>query len=177
VKRTNNDLTTPPELVDVLHRFGTLALDPCSNPWSEVDALIRLSRHAGDDGLRAQWARLVRALSLEYSDPFAYVNPPYGHGPPPPGRKRGAPLMPAWARKIVLEASRGLETIALAPHDQSTDWWRVMRKPAAARIDFDKRIKFGGGRGQGKIRSALFYYGPRRYLFAHHFERFGELTL
>lgn len=164
--RTNNDLTTPVELVAELHRFGTLALDPCSNPWSDVDALVAVSAHRGECGLAADWVALIASVAHPHEDPFAFVNPPYGRG-----------HLGKWADKCVYEYTRGAEIIVLPPNDISTGWWRTLRGAARARVDFDRRLKFGGGDGAGKIRSSLFYFGPRPYLFAHVFAHHGQLTL
>jgi hypothetical protein len=50
---------------------------------------------------------------------------------------------------------------------------------AAMRLWCDRaRVIFeGGAHGTGQIRSCLFYFGPRRFLFAHVFEAIGEITV
>ena len=59
---------TPPKYVKAVRKVfgGRIALDPCSNEWSIVNAETeyRLPEH---DGLRESW-----------DFPTIYVNPPYG---------------------------------------------------------------------------------------------------
>src|SRR5690606_21463454 len=133
---------------------------PCSNPWSIVPARIALDGSPGRDGLAADWAALA-------GDSVVYVNPPYGRG-----------HMPRWAEKIALEASRGVEAVALVKSDHSTDWWRVLMAAADARCELDERVQFlGGQHSAGTFPSTVFYLGHRPYRFAEVFEVSGHVEI
>jgi hypothetical protein len=174
-ERVKNDLGTPESFLAYVRRFDRIALDPCSNAWSLVRATIALSLDDGRDGLCESWTYLMRKVKG-----IVFVNPPYGHADPEPGsdKKHGGPLLLPWSQKIRDEGKAGAEIISLVPHDQSTEWWRVLRTSCTARVDLDKRLAFEGGKhGAGQIRNAVFYHGPRPYLFAHHFAELGEVHL
>lgn len=139
---------TGPELVRLLHRFGRVELDPCSNRWSTVNARVELSR----GGLHAtSW--LHRAPGLAKHGHFAYVNSPYGNE------------LGNWAARCVLERQvSGIEILQLAPARVDTRWWRKTTEASASngfwrgRLRFWKRGKPGDG---AFFPSALIYYGDR----------------
>lgn len=168
VDRTNQDHNTPPEWVAVVRELASvlsqhgmgpgyagcpIALDPCSNPWSRVGALVELSLHAGDNGLEASWAELSRG-GLTYSNPV-YEN------------------ITPWVRKANDEAEDGAEVAMLVPGDDSTAWSRFAKSTCDAYAD-PPRIAFVGAGGNGAKQPSRFYYwGAGRWLFAHVFEQAG----
>lgn len=161
-ERQNDDLGTPKWIVDLVEQMGPIALDPCSNPWSLVRAKLRLSADNGDDGLAERWFDLLSRKGLCGS---IFVNPVYSKPLP-------------WTKRIVEAADDGCEVFALMKLDPSTEWSRVLRSRPRAVCDFDKRIKFEGGKfNSGAMASTMVYYGPRPYLFCHTFQDFGEVSV
>lgn len=151
---TKQDLCTPQWLLDAVDAFGRIALDPCGNPWSNVPALRRLSRHAGDDGLTALWPSGV--------DGLVYCNPPYNR-------------MPLWVDKCIAEASSGSEIILLCNLDPSVGWFARLWESADAMVALDARVKFRlpGYKTGARAPSLLTYFGPHTRGFADHFGSHG----
>ena len=91
---------TPPKYVDAVRKvFGkAIALDPCSNQWSIVQAEIeyRLPEH---DGLRESW---------DY--PTIYVNPPYGSD-----KQRGTTIKHWLYKCAYAHKNHGSDVLALVP--------------------------------------------------------------
>lgn len=166
--RTKKDFCTPDHVLKPIWALGPIVLDPCSNPWSSVGAAVELSAHRGDDGLQVDWDALVlsKMPSLD-SGGLVFVNPPYGRG-----------CLPVWTRKVLEEARRGVEIVALVPASLDTSWWSFANSTLDARCDWRGRIAFEGGEhGSGQFASSMLYWGPRRYLFAHLFEPHGEIRV
>ena len=160
-ERTNNDLNTPEEIVELVRMVAPIALDPCSNPWSKVKA--RRAYDEEEDGFFRDWVEEIR----EAGGGLAYVNPPYGPG-----------LLLPWAIKITTEARRGAEIISLVPGSHDTQWFNHKLEHANALCNWRGRISFdGGGHGAGKFASTLFYFGPNPYLFAHIFQHKGDVRV
>jgi hypothetical protein len=159
LERTNDDLGTPRWFVDILRQLGTIDLDPCSNPWSTVGALIEISAHRGGNGLKRSWAEFLTRGSR------VFVNPPYSNPKP-------------WCERIVEAADADLEIVALLKLDPSTEWARMIAARRDAKCDFDRRISFDGGKhSAGKMASTAAYFGPRPYLFCHLFQGHGEVRV
>jgi hypothetical protein len=172
LERGTNDLGTPKWLLDRVRALGPIVFDPCSNPWSNVDALFSASAHDGEDGLSISWREVIDTLGPG----LVYANPPYGNGPPEEGKKKGRPLLPAWSSKIVEEAQAACEIITCVPLAPDTAWWRAQRDACNAHCAIERRVAFeGGAHGTGQIRSSVFYFGPQRFLFCHVFEDVGEV--
>jgi hypothetical protein len=140
---------TPPDVCALLHAFGNVALDPCSNAYSMVRAGVELRR----GGLHAMaWAE--RAPKL-HTDPraFAYVNSPYGAA------------LPRWTARIVLEHREcGIEVVQLMPARIETRWFRAARDGASSIGIVRGRLRFwrrGKQRHPAFFPSALLYYGSR----------------
>ncbi|HEY0838856.1 MAG TPA: DNA N-6-adenine-methyltransferase [Vulgatibacter sp.] len=164
-QRTNNDLCTPAVVLDLVRQLGRIALDPCSNPWSEVGAGMTLDgTMLEEDGLLADWGECVKMGG----GGLVFVNPPYGRGE-----------LPKWADKIASEARvDDLEIVALVPASTDTRWWDVLRREATAIAYWCGRLKFGGGdHGAGTFGSAAFYFGKRRFLFAHLFDPHADVRV
>ena len=155
-ERTTNDLNTPEWLWSkIIGALGYIALDPCSNEWSTVPSACRYDGvHV--DGLTAPWG----------SGPV-FVNPPYGRGH----------LRP-WASKVVAEAANGCEIVLLVPCSPDTAWWQSCLHSVRCIAYLNKRVAFGGGKhGSGEFASALLYFGPRPYAFAHEFANVADIRL
>jgi len=153
---------TPPAIGDLLHRFGFLALDPCSNRWSLLCAALNLcGKRKSDNGLEADWATLaVQSDGRSDEDGtrrgFVFVNPPYGRA------------LLAWAAKVVREARRGVEVISLTAARHDTAWWRLLFGSASAVAYVRGRIRFykrGKQQQPAFFPSALLYFGdnPERF--------------
>lgn len=117
-QRTKEDHNTPDWVLDLVRAYGPIDLDPCSNPWSRVNAGVSISRHAGDDGLSVAWSGSV------------FVNPPYSRG-----------VISAWVEKAIRERENyravGVEVLMLIPATPDTKWfvraWQTMRMSRCTR--------------------------------------------
>jgi hypothetical protein len=163
----NKDWCTPPKYVDAIREFfnGEIALDPCSNRYSIVNASTEYSlpKH---DGLRESW-----------NSPTIYVNPPYGLD-----RKHGTSIK-HWLRRCE-EANRlhGSEVIALVPVATNTGHWKkyVYGKAVAICFLYDTRLRFlvngkDGGKG-APMSCALIYWGNNYQHFFESFLKFGAVV-
>jgi hypothetical protein len=160
----SDSLCTPEHLLAPVRAMGVIALDPCSNPQSTVRALCSLSLERGDDGLQTDWSV---AIEMGCIPGLVFMNCPYSRG-----------HLRKWTAKVVEEAARGCEVISLLPTDPTTKWWATINDSCSARCLVRERVGFvGGAHATGTIRSTFFYHGPRRYLFAHHFEALGEISV
>lgn len=150
VERTKQDHNTPESVLEVVRRLDVIGLDPCSNPWSTVGADAFVAAHDGGDGLAVPW----------HIFGLTFVNPPYARG-----------QIIRWVRKAEQEAAEGAEILMLVPCSPETQWSRTAEDSCDAHGDWEARIAFIGAGGPGaKQPSRLFYWGPRRFLFAHVFE-------
>jgi len=127
---------------------GTIALDPCSNCYSLVNANIeyRLPDH---DGLKESW-----------NYPTVYVNPPYGAD-----RQRGTTIK-HWFRKCAAAREQyGSEVLALVPVATNTKHWKdfVFGVADAVAFLYDTRLRFlVNGKDEGKgapMSCAMVYWG------------------
>lgn len=155
---------TPPKYVRAVREVfgGTIALDPCSNPHSVVNAEIeyRLPEH---DGLRSSWD--FRTI---------YVNPPYGAD-----RQRGTTIKD-WLRRCALarEGHRA-EVLALIPVATNTKHWKdyVWGVADAVAFLYDTRLRFlvdGKDEGKGAPMScAMVYWGEHVSRFEEVFSPYG----
>jgi hypothetical protein len=135
----NKDWGTPQKYIDAIMAFfgGDINLDPCSNSYSIVGAVVRYALPE-TDGLRAAW-----------NYPTIYVNPPYGAD-----REHGTTIKD-WLFKC--EESHRLfhsEVIALIPVATNTNHWKqyIYGKATAICFLYDTRLKFlvngqNGGKG------------------------------
>lgn len=140
---------TPAEYVHAVRQvLGEVALDPCSNRFSIVNATTEY-RLPEIDGLAASW-----------DFPTIYVNPPYGAD-----RERGTTIRD-WLRRCA-EARRqhGANIIALVPVATNTSHWKnyVWNAANAVAFLYDTRLKFlvngqTGGKG-APMSCAMVYWG------------------
>jgi hypothetical protein len=162
---TTKDWCTPPEIVASTRAVfgGAIALDPCSNVFSlvEADVEYRLPEH---DGLVESW-----------DFPTIYVNPPYGSD-----AGRGTRIA-HWFERVHEAADRGSEVIMLVPVATNTGHWKRHVYSVASAICFlyAPRLRFyinGVEDPKGAPMScAVIYYGTDVAAFAAEFQRHGAV--
>lgn len=158
---------TPPKYVAVIRQFfsGEIALDPCSNEYSIINAGVEYSL-PNADGLTANW-----------NFPTIYVNPPYGSD-----RQRGTTIKD-WLRKCSEACDKhGAEVLALVPVATNTRHWKQYVFGAATAISFlyDTRLRFlvdgqDGGKG-APMSCAMIYWGRNYERFERLFLKFGAVV-
>jgi hypothetical protein len=163
----NKDWCTPHNYVKAVRDFfgGTVALDPCSNQYSVVQAMLEYvqPRH---NGLLESW---------DY--PTIYVNPPYG------ADRVARTTIKNWLRKCAeAHAQYGSEVLALVPVATNTAHWKLYVFDAATAVAFlyDTRLKFlvngeGGGKG-APMSCAMVYWGKHYHRFLETFTTFGAVV-
>ena len=149
---------TPPKYADAIREFfgGTIALDPCSNCHSIVQATVEYSL-PDVDGLCASW-----------DHPTIFVNPPYGSD-----RERGTRIKDWLQRCAEAHSRHSAEVLALVPVATNTRHWKDYVFSAATGITFlyDTRLRFlvnGKNGGKGAPMSCAMVYAcnmsaSRRY--------------
>lgn len=154
---------SPTNLLDCVYEVNDVALDPCSNKLSVVQAK-RAILPDDRDGLNASWATEVH----EVGGGLVYVNPPYGR------------QAKAWVQKAVIESARGSEIILLVGARTETKWFQDWLFATAHAICFWKgRLTFIDGTGQGRSNPAFFpsavaYWGPQPEHFIRVFSAKGR---
>ena len=138
------DWNTPANVIEKIRAFAPIGLDPCSNVTSKVGA--KVSWLSG--GLEVSWT--------DYG--LVYVNPPYGRA------------LKEWAFKIIDEAHKGAEIIALVPARTDTKWFQSLFTECSNVCFWKGRITFEGAPYPAPFPSALFYFGEDT-----RFERIFEL--
>lgn len=158
---------TPRKYVDAIRDFfgGEIALDPCSNEHSIVNAVLEY-RLPHSDGLAESW-----------NAPTVFVNPPYGRD-----RGRGTGIRD-WLRKChEAHWQHDAEVLALVPVATNTRHWKDFVFGAADGVAFlyDTRLRFlENGRDGGKgapMSCAMIYWGSRYERFERVFIRFGAVV-
>ncbi|OWR14615.1 N-6 DNA methylase [Chryseobacterium sp. VAUSW3] len=157
---------TPKKYVKAVKDFfnGNIALDPCSNKYSIVNANVEYILPQ-NDGLFDSW-----------NFPTIYVNPPYGSD------KVRKTTIKNWLKRCS-DASEihGSEVIALVPVATNTGHWKnyVYPKASAICLLYDTRLKFledGKDTGKGAPMSCcLIYWGERYDDFFNHFLKYGAV--
>ena len=130
---------------------GSIALDPCSNEYSIVQAETEFMLPQ-NDGLREDW---------NYAT--IYINPPYGAD-----RERGATIKNWLAKCALTHQKYGSEILALVPVATNTGHWKqsVFGQARALCFLYDTRLKFlenGSGAGKGAPMACAMIYWGRRY--------------
>jgi len=166
VNAENKDWGTPPIYIDAVRKCfdGDVFLDPCSNEWSVVNALIEY-RRPQCDGLKDSW-----------NYPTIFVNPPYGAD-----REAGTTIRD-WLRRCArAHLDHGSEVLALVPVATNTKHWKEYVWPAATGVAFlyDTRLKFlengqCGGKG-APMSCAMIYWGDNYRRFFDVFTSFGAV--
>lgn len=158
---------TPPKYVNAIKRFwkGSIALDPCSNKYSVVNAEVEycLPEH---DGLKEDW-----------KFPTIYVNPPYGAD-----RDRGTTIKDWLVKCANTHCNFGSEVIALVPVATNTSHWKQCVFGVADAICFlyDTRLRFlenGFDTGKGApMACCLIYWGDNLDEFQTQFMQYGAVV-
>lgn len=158
---------TPAEYVAAIRRFfdGAISLDPCSNPYSLVDASVEYCLPDAD-GLAASW-----------DHPTVFCNPPYGRD-----RERGTTIRDWLSRCAAAHAEHSSEVLALIPVATNTRHWKyhIFGVATAAAFLYDTRLRFGGAgiaRSKGApMACAMVYWGADYDRFETHFLRYGAVV-
>ncbi len=149
---------TPPDIIDLVVRCfgGTIALDPCWNKVSSVQATERWTRGR----ILTSTGRTEKTPEETFTRPWVdyesvYVNPPYGNSPT--GR--------AFKNKIIKEAKAGTHMIICVPANTGTKFFQAcMRygvvKFCSPRVHF---IDYETGLPAAHVMhdTALVYFNPR----------------
>jgi len=158
---------TPLKYVKAVKKFfgGTIALDPCSNIYSIVQAETEFLL-PDTDGLKEQW-----------NYPSVYVNPPYGAD-----RSRGTTIRHWLAKCAQSHKDFGAEVLALVPVAPNTKHWKqsVFSKARAVCFLYDTRLKFlenGLSTGKGApMACAMVYWGKKYAAFFDVFIAYGAVV-
>lgn len=158
---------TPPKYVDAVRTVfnGKIALDPCSNEWSIVNAETEY-RLPDQDGLRESW-----------NFPTIYINPPYGSD------KERRTTIKHWLYKCAYAHKHyGAEVLALVPVATNTRHWKeyVWGRATAVCFLYDTRLRFlveGKDEGKGAPMScAMIYWNTSFGKFLEVFNKFGAVV-
>jgi hypothetical protein len=154
---------TPPTLIEYIRRFagGAVALDPCSNPYATIPALLTFYKE--HEGLEKDWAAELKARQLQG---LVYVNPPYN-----------IETLDEVTFKCAEQALKGLEILALVPCKLDQEWWQdTVFETASAACFVKGRIKFwkeGKPTSGAPMPCAFLYWGPRVKPFQRVFSHVG----
>ncbi|MBF0343258.1 MAG: N-6 DNA methylase [Nitrospirae bacterium] len=155
---------TPKKYAEAVRSFfgGQIALDPCSNEYSIVQAGTEY-RLPHLDGLKESW-----------DFPTIYVNPPYGVD-----KVRGTSIKEWLLRCAYANQMYNSEVLALVPVATNTGHWKRYVFGAASGVCFlyDTRLKFlvnglNGGKG-APMSCAMIYWGVDFDRFFSFFSKFG----
>jgi len=144
---------------------GSIALDPCSNEYSIVEAETEFMPPE-KDGLHEEW-----------NYPTIYVNPPYGAD-----RKNGTTIKNWLAKCARTHAKYGSEILALVPVATNTRHWKqsVFGKAKAICFLYDTRLRFlenGLDIGKGAPMScAMIHWGHNHVKFYEVFIQHGAVV-
>lgn len=164
---------TPPYLLDIVRRLGPIALDPCANPQSFVNAWWSFYGPGHIDGLKQSW--------VVPENTVCFVNPPYGRS------------LNLWANKMAIEGERcgaaNCHEVVLIPARVGTGYWEQFVWPFVdavcfwhGGIEFPSRICFYELDGRpakagSTFDAAILYYGAQREKFAEVFKPYGTIQL
>jgi len=167
INSQNQDWGTPQKYIDTVREVfgGIIHLDPCSNRYSLVNALVEYCLPY-NNGLVESW-----------NFPTIYVNPPYGIDP------ERRTTIKDWLRKCE-EAHRIYESevLALVPVATNTGHWKkyVFGKATGICFLYDTRLRFlinGQDSGKGAPMScAMIYWGKFFNKFSDLFIPFGAVV-
>lgn len=149
---TTDDFTTPLRIVNVVHAFGAIGLDPATNLTSYIVARQRVM--LPDDGLSIVWR----------GHGTVWCNPPYSDPLP-------------WVKKGLAEAD---EILYLLPTQTATEWGRRLLDGCNAICFVGFRIAFeidGLPQPGAQFSCAIYYRGPRAARFTEVFAVLGKVVL
>lgn len=171
----NKEWNTPPKLVKAITEFfGTIHLDPCSNQFSTVNAIVQYDLLKGLDGLKESW-----------SFKNIFVNPPYGRN------EATKTTIKDWLRRCEhANFYNKSNVIALIPVATNTSHWKefIFKKATAICFLSDTRLKFyENGIEQKKgapMACCLVYWASKEFdsgeytydKFGNHFQSFGNIV-
>lgn len=167
VKSKSQDWGTPPKYARAVHSFFShqLALDPCSNEWSLIEARTKFALPE-KDGLNEDW---------NFSTIF--VNPPYG------ADYQAGTTIKHWLKKCAhANEVYGAELLALIPVAPNTSHWKnyVFTKASSICFLYDTRLRFleqGKDSGKGApMACSMVYWGQRLDDFYNKFIEFGAVV-
>lgn len=144
---------------------GNIALDPCSNEFSIVEAQTEF-KLPEKDGLKQKW-----------NYPTIYVNPPYGAD-----RERGTTIKNWLAKCALAHKDFNAEVLALVPVATNTGHWKqsVFGEASAVCFLYDTRLKFlenGLDVGKGApMACAMIYWGEDYTKFYNTFIEYGAVV-
>ncbi len=167
VNSQSTDWCTPPKYVRAVKRFfgGEVALDPCSNEWSVVEAGTEF-RLPERNGLQEEWTHHT-----------IYVNPPYGAD-----RERGTTIRDWLSKCAGANKCHRSEVLALIPVATNTRHWKefIWGRATAVCFLYDTRLRFlveGKDEGKGApMACAMVYWGELYEGFADVFLKFGAVV-
>jgi len=187
VNTQSRDWCTPPKYAEAVHRFffGRLALDPCSNEHSLVNANThynisgKVLGHTPSKGREAfdSLARICDGLKESWDVPSIYVNPPYGRD-----KERGTSIKDWLCRCAAAHRDHESEVLALVPVATNTVHWKQHVFGAAAAVCFlyDTRLKFWIDGKESKkgapMACAMVLWGREVECFRRIFSPFGAVV-
>lgn len=144
---------TPRHVIErVLHLFGEIDLDPCSNAKGAAANVPACDHYTqADDGLAQQWHGRV------------YMNPPYGDEI----GQWTAHLLQAYADGEIDEA------IALLPARTDTAWFRPLMAHRCCFVH--GRLRFSESKDSAPFPSVIVYLGPDGENFIEYFSDIGTI--
>lgn len=144
--RKSDEWMTPQWLVDWVHKFLPIGLDPCTTPANPVRALKYYTKQ--DNGKTGPWWDVPRGHCV-------YVNPPYSD-------------VSAWVDRVCQEKKHPL--LLLVPARVDTKWWHQMLDRATSVLFFRGRLKFSERQTSAPFPSALvgFHMDEHRFTDAFH---------
>ena len=135
-------------LADVYDFFPNLELDPCCNDKGVPNVIAQRYYDDSDDGLSEPWNADTVFMNHPYSNSKEWI--PYA---------------------VQQHELHNNEMLLLIKLDVSTKWWRSVAKyPWLA---YNKRLKFGNGKGAAPFQSAMIYLGHRVEQFHNVFDKDG----
>jgi hypothetical protein len=160
----NEHWCTPDWILEVPRTMagGTIALDPCSNPRSRVNAFAEYHNRPRAkwpihrvDGLVTPW--IVHRPNTAVRK-IAYMNPPYSRG-----------VIDQWVARAA-EQSDYIDVVGLVPLRPSSEWWRTHCWPRPAGpcrglCLLNRRVRFVGAPSGATWESCLVYWGDLPGLF------------
>lgn len=146
IKSLSQDWCTPIKYVQAIKEmFGTVELDPCSNLFSKIEAIIKYQL-PNDNGLKKTW---------NYKT--IYVNPPYGRD-----YEKNTTIKDWLKNCFEANIKYESEVIALIPVATNTNHWKnfIFGKAQSICFLYDTRLKFsieGSEDNKGRCSNGLLY--------------------
>jgi len=162
--KTSSKWLTPPEFVELLKPWQPIELDPCSHRADFIRARRRIfqPKDPRRGGLFADWKKLA-------GNGCAFVNPPWNN-------QNG--ILNLWCSKIIEEADRRVEIIALLPGYTDTGWYQNVFPHADRICALRGRLSFRAEKNRAlknpaRFASHVFYFGRRKKTFERAFNGKG----